>query len=162
MPTNSCSVEVAVTCDVSSLAEFEAQGKVSASPAKCIGDAGPATSCLTLGAVCHDALCPKRSIRDNPRELERDYRVHVVMNIIACIVVGLLAGWIAERVTGRNHGLLTNLIVGIVGALVGGFLFSTLLGFSYVEGFNLPTIGVATAGSIILLALFGGVRRQPH
>lgn len=82
------------------------------------------------------------------------------MNILACIVVGLLAGWIAERVTGRNHGLLTNLIVGIVGALVGGFLFSTLLGFSYVEGFNLPTVAVATAGSIILLAIFGGFRRR--
>ena len=82
------------------------------------------------------------------------------MNIIACIVVGL-AGWIAERVTGRNHGLLTNLVVGIAGALVGGFLFSTLLGYSYVDGFNLSTIAVATAGFIILLAVFRGFRRQP-
>ena len=82
------------------------------------------------------------------------------MNILACIVVGLLAGWIAERVTGRNHGLLTNLIVGIVGALVGSFLFSTLLGFSYVEGLNIPTITVATVGSIVLLAIFGGFRRR--
>lgn len=84
------------------------------------------------------------------------------MNILACIVVGLIAGWIAERVTGRNHGLLTNLIVGIVGALVGDFLFSTLLGFSYVEGFNLPTVAAATAGSIILLAMFGGFRSHPN
>ena len=82
------------------------------------------------------------------------------MNIIACLVVGVLAGWIAERVTGRNHGLLTNLIVGIVGAFVGGFLFSTLLGFSYVEGINVPTIAVASAGSVILLALFGGFRSR--
>ena len=58
------------------------------------------------------------------------------MNILACIVVGILAGWLAERITGRNHGLLTNLIVGIVGAFIGGFLISSLLGFHYAEGFN--------------------------
>ena len=45
---------------------------------------------------------------------------------------------------GRNHGLLVNLIVGIIGAFVGGFLFSSLLGFRYAEGFNLPSIVVAT------------------
>ena len=42
------------------------------------------------------------------------------MSIIAWLVVGILAGWLAERITGRNHGLLTNLIVGIVGAFIGG------------------------------------------
>jgi hypothetical protein len=39
------------------------------------------------------------------------------VNIIACIVVGILDGWLAERITGRNRGLLMNLIVGIIGAL---------------------------------------------
>jgi uncharacterized membrane protein YeaQ/YmgE (transglycosylase-associated protein family) len=85
------------------------------------------------------------------------------MNIIACLVVGVLAGWLAERITGRNHGLLTNLIVGIVGAFIGGFLISSLLGFRYVEGFNLPSIIVATVGAVLLLAVFGGFhsRRTP-
>ena len=44
------------------------------------------------------------------------------MGIIAWIIVGILAGWIAERVTGSDHGLLTNLIVGLVGAFIGGLL----------------------------------------
>lgn len=82
------------------------------------------------------------------------------MNIIACLVVGILAGWLAERITGRNHGLLTNLIVGIVGALIGGFLISSLLGFQYVEGFNLPSIIVATLGAVVLLAVFGGFQSR--
>ena len=82
------------------------------------------------------------------------------MNIIACIVVGVLAGWLAERITGRNHGLLTNLIVGIVGAFIGGFLVSSLLGFQYAEGLNTPSIVVATAGAVLLLAVFGGVQRR--
>jgi len=34
------------------------------------------------------------------------------VNILAGIVVGILAGWLAERITGRDHGLLTNLTVG--------------------------------------------------
>ncbi len=82
------------------------------------------------------------------------------MGIIACIVVGLLAGWMAERITGRNHGLLTNLIVGVIGALVGGFLFSSLLGFQYAEGFNLASIAVATVGAVIFLAIFGGFQSR--
>lgn len=80
------------------------------------------------------------------------------MNILACVVVGMIAGWLAERLTGRDHGLLTNLVVGVAGSLVGGFLFSSLMGFRYEEGFNLATIGVATAGAVILLAMLGGFR----
>ena len=81
------------------------------------------------------------------------------MSILAWIVVGLIAGWLAERITGRNHGLLTNLFVGIIGAFVGGFLFSSLLGFRYEEGFNLASILVATIGAVALLAVTGGFRR---
>jgi uncharacterized membrane protein YeaQ/YmgE (transglycosylase-associated protein family) len=82
------------------------------------------------------------------------------MSIIAWIVVGILAGWLAERITGRNHGLLTNLVVGIIGAFVGGFIFSRLLGFRYAEGFNLPSIVVATVGAVVLLAIFGGFHNR--
>ena len=82
------------------------------------------------------------------------------MSIIAWIVVGILAGWLAERITGRNHGLLTNLVVGIIGAFVGGFIFSSLLGFRYAEGFNLPSIVVATVGAVVLLAIFGGFQSR--
>ena len=67
---------------------------------------------------------------------------------------------LVSRITGRDHGLLTNLIVGIVGALVGGFLVSSLLGFQYAEGFNLPSILVATIGAVLLLGIFGGFRSR--
>jgi uncharacterized membrane protein YeaQ/YmgE (transglycosylase-associated protein family) len=77
------------------------------------------------------------------------------MSLIAWLVVGLIAGWLAERITGRDHGLLTNLIVGVAGAFIGGLMVSSLLGFHYVEGFNLPSVVVATLGAVILLAVFG-------
>jgi uncharacterized membrane protein YeaQ/YmgE (transglycosylase-associated protein family) len=73
------------------------------------------------------------------------------VSIPAWIVVGLIAGWLAERLTGRDHGLLKNLLVGVVGAMVGGLLFSNLLGFAYSRGLNLATIAVATVGAVIFL-----------
>lgn len=82
------------------------------------------------------------------------------MSIIAWIVVGLIAGWLAEQIMGRNQGLLTNIVVGIVGAMVGGFLFSSILGFRYDAGFNLPSIVVATVGAIVLLAIVGAVQSR--
>lgn len=82
------------------------------------------------------------------------------MNLLVCILVGVIAGWLAERLMSCDHGLLTNLIVGIVGALIGGFVFTTILGLRYDEGFNLTSIAVSTAGAVILLAITGGVRTR--
>ena len=82
------------------------------------------------------------------------------MSVLAWIFVGIIAGWLAERITGRSHGLLTNLFVGVIGAFIGGFIFSSLLGFRYEEGFNMPSIVVATVGAVVLLALFGGLRAR--
>ncbi len=75
------------------------------------------------------------------------------MGILSWIIVGLIAGWLAEQLSGRDHGLLTNMVVGIIGALIGGFMFTSLLGFSYERGINLPTIFVATIGAVVLLLL---------
>jgi len=80
------------------------------------------------------------------------------MGIVAWIVVGLIAGWLAEQITGREHGLLKNLIVGVIGALVGGFLFSSLLGFSYYPGINLATVLVATVGAVVFLYVLDWLR----
>jgi uncharacterized membrane protein YeaQ/YmgE (transglycosylase-associated protein family) len=87
-------------------------------------------------------------------------RLSLIMSFLAWIVVGIIAGWLAERIAGRSHGLLTNLFVGIVGALLGGFIFSSLLGFRYEEGFKVPSIVVATVGAVLLLAIFGGTRTR--
>lgn len=82
------------------------------------------------------------------------------MSIIAWIIIGLVAGWLAERITGRDQGLLTNLVVGIIGALIGGFLFSSLLGFEYERGINLASVVVATVGAVVFLYLLGLTGRR--
>ncbi len=82
------------------------------------------------------------------------------MSVIAWIIVGLIAGWLAERIMGRDHGLITNMVVGLIGSMIGGFVFTTVIGFRYAEGFNLPSILVATAGAVILLAILGGRKER--
>ncbi|GBC99226.1 hypothetical protein HRbin17_01748 [bacterium HR17] len=71
--------------------------------------------------------------------------------IIAWILVGLIAGWLAEQLTGRSQGLLGNIILGLVGAFVGGLLFG-LLGVRGTAGF-VGSIAVATIGAVVLIAL---------
>ena len=79
---------------------------------------------------------------------------------IATIVIGILAGFIAEKVTGRDHGLLMNLIVGLVGAVIGRFIAMNVLGFDY-EGWWASLL-IATIGAVLLLFLLGLIRGRPN
>ena len=79
------------------------------------------------------------------------------LGIIWLIIIGIVAGWIAEQVTGRRHGLLTNLIVGILGAIIGGWL-AGVLGIDF--GGIIGNLVIATLGAILLLFIFGLVRRR--
>lgn len=56
-------------------------------------------------------------------------------------------------------GALANIVVGIIGAIVGGWIMS-LFGAQGVTGFNLSSILIAILGAVVLLFLFGLVRRS--
>lgn len=74
------------------------------------------------------------------------------MGIVAWVILGALAGWIASMITGKNKqmGAVANIIVGIIGAFLGGFVMN-LLGGKGVTGFNVWSLVVSIAGSVILL-----------
>ena len=82
------------------------------------------------------------------------------MGIIAWIVLGLIAGAIAKLLMPGNDpgGLIVTILIGIVGAVIGGFI-GTQLGFGSVTGFNLPSIGIAILGALVLLFILRLVRR---
>jgi uncharacterized membrane protein YeaQ/YmgE (transglycosylase-associated protein family) len=75
------------------------------------------------------------------------------MNILAWIILGLIAGWLAGvLVKGSGYGVIGDIVLGIVGAIVGGFLGSRLLGVD-VTGFNLPSLLIAVLGAIIVILI---------
>jgi uncharacterized membrane protein YeaQ/YmgE (transglycosylase-associated protein family) len=86
------------------------------------------------------------------------------MNILAWLVLGLIAGWIASRVMGTGgYGLIGDIVVGIVGAFVGGWLGSMFLNID-VTGLNPTSIALAVVGAVILIAIFRALspgRRRP-
>ena len=76
------------------------------------------------------------------------------MNIIAWIVLGLIAGAIAKAVDpqARGGGIVSTILLGIIGAFVGGSLgmwFSTgHLGLA-ATSLSIPGIAVAVLGAIV-------------
>ncbi len=72
---------------------------------------------------------------------------------LAWIVIGLIAGAIAARVVaGRGFGCVADIVVGVAGAIIGGFLLSSLFGFTGNVGFWGSLI-VAFLGAALLLSI---------
>jgi uncharacterized membrane protein YeaQ/YmgE (transglycosylase-associated protein family) len=87
------------------------------------------------------------------------------MNIIAWIVLGLIAGAIAKAIYpgSQGGGILGTMILGIVGAFVGGSLFSLLNTGSLnlaAASLSIPGIFVAVIGAIIAIFLWGLLTRR--
>ena len=79
------------------------------------------------------------------------------MGIISWIILGLIAGFIASKIVdARGQGMMLDIVLGIVGAIVGGFVFSAF-GAEGITGFNLWSVLVAIAGSVIVLWVYHAV-----
>lgn len=85
------------------------------------------------------------------------------MNIVAWIVVGLLAGLLARWIVRDDRsGCLYTVAVGILGALIGGALMHAG-GHEGINDFSLRSLLVAAVGAILLLLVLqaiGGRRRR--
>lgn len=84
------------------------------------------------------------------------------MNILAWIVLGLIAGAIAKAIyPGRQGGgILGTLILGIIGAFVGGSLYALLTTGSLAltsAGLSIGGIVVAVLGAIVALFIYYAV-----
>jgi uncharacterized membrane protein YeaQ/YmgE (transglycosylase-associated protein family) len=74
------------------------------------------------------------------------------MGALSWILFGLLAGLIAKWLTSGSdpQGCIVTVVIGIVGAALGGWI-GTQLGLGTVTGFDLRSLALAVAGSIVLL-----------
>lgn len=73
-------------------------------------------------------------------------------NIAFWVILGGLAGWLANLLTGNRGGCLRNVVIGIIGSFVGGLIFK-YFGGPQISGFNLDSIVVAVVGSVAFLVL---------
>lgn len=88
-----------------------------------------------------------------------------MLNIIAWLVLGLLAGAIAKAIYPGHQGggILATIILGIVGAFVGGSLYSLLTTGSLqlvATGFSIPGVIVAVLGAMVAIFLWGLMTRR--
>lgn len=82
------------------------------------------------------------------------------MGILSWIVFGLIAGAIAKLIKPGDDpgGWIVTILIGIAGAFVGGYIGS-LLGFGDISGFNLKSLALAIAGSLLLLFLYSKFKK---
>ena len=80
------------------------------------------------------------------------------MGFIAWLVVGAIAGFLADKITGTSDGLLMMVVLGIVGGLVGGFVATSVLKLGSVDGINLESIVIATLGAIAVVFIVSFLR----
>lgn len=87
------------------------------------------------------------------------------MNILAWIVLGLIAGAIAKAIYPgpQGGGLLGTILLGIIGAFVGGSLF-TLLNTGTLQltatSLSIPGVFVAVLGAIVAIFLWNLLTRR--
>lgn len=87
------------------------------------------------------------------------------MDIIAWIILGLLAGAIAKAIYPGHQGggIFATIGLGIVGAIVGGWLGNILLGTSggaSVGALTIPSLFFAVLGAIVVILIWGLVTRR--
>jgi uncharacterized membrane protein YeaQ/YmgE (transglycosylase-associated protein family) len=87
------------------------------------------------------------------------------MNIIAWIILGLLAGAIAKAIyPGRQGGgILTTMLLGIIGAFIGGTIVTVLqtgtLQFT-AASLSIPGLIVAIIGAMIAIFIWESLMRR--
>lgn len=87
------------------------------------------------------------------------------MNIIAWIVLGLLAGAIAKAIYPgyQGGGILATIILGIIGAFIGGSLytfFSTGSLQLVATSLSIPGLIIAILGALVAIFLWGLISRS--
>jgi uncharacterized membrane protein YeaQ/YmgE (transglycosylase-associated protein family) len=87
------------------------------------------------------------------------------MNIIAWVVLGILAGAIGKAIYPgtQGGGILGTMLLGIVGAFIGGSLmtfFSTGTLQLTAASLSIPGIVVAVIGAIVAIFLWGLITRR--
>lgn len=86
------------------------------------------------------------------------------MNFVISLILGGIIGWLASKVmnTDAQQGVFLNIVVGCVGSIIGKFVAGSVFGMGGMglrDGIDIPSLGVAFAGAIILLGAINFFKR---
>ncbi|HEY9848321.1 MAG TPA: GlsB/YeaQ/YmgE family stress response membrane protein [Leptolyngbyaceae cyanobacterium] len=89
------------------------------------------------------------------------------MNIIAWVILGLLAGAIAKAIYPGNQGggILGTIILGIIGAFVGGTLATLLQTGRFTlaaTSLSIPGLFVAVLGALVAIWIWNMINRRAY
>jgi uncharacterized membrane protein YeaQ/YmgE (transglycosylase-associated protein family) len=89
------------------------------------------------------------------------------MNIIAWIILGLIAGAIAKAIYPGYQGgsILSTIILGIIGAFVGGTLMTVIQTGTLqitATAFSLPGLFVAILGALVAIWIWHMINRRAY
>ncbi|MBD2361678.1 GlsB/YeaQ/YmgE family stress response membrane protein [Anabaena minutissima FACHB-250] len=87
------------------------------------------------------------------------------MNILAWVILGLLAGAIAKAIYPgtQGGGILSTMILGIIGAFIGGSLYSLFSTGTLqltATGLSIPGLLIAILGAMIAIYIWGLLSRS--
>jgi uncharacterized membrane protein YeaQ/YmgE (transglycosylase-associated protein family) len=84
----------------------------------------------------------------------------MIGNLIAAIVIGIIAGYLGRALLPGDDsmGFIATVAVGIVGALLGWVLFTYVLGIGDSDKFDLGGVLGAIIGTMIVLLILRAVR----
>lgn len=87
------------------------------------------------------------------------------MNIIAWIILGLLAGAIAKLIYPgqQGGGILATMLLGIIGAFIGGSIYALLTTGTLqltAAGLSIPGLIIAIIGAMIAIFIWGLMTRR--
>jgi uncharacterized membrane protein YeaQ/YmgE (transglycosylase-associated protein family) len=85
------------------------------------------------------------------------------IGILSWIILGLIAGVLGKFIMpGKDGGgLIKTILLGIIGALLGGIIGTKFLNIGTVtSAFDLKSIAIATAGSVLVLIIYRFVKKN--
>ncbi len=84
------------------------------------------------------------------------------MGILSWIIVGLIGGALGKLLHPGNdsNGLFRTIILGILGGFLGNWIATSFLGWGATDGINLRSIGIAAAGSFLVLVIYKGIIKR--